>query len=63
MHLTEFDGLGLVDESGRAEHAEQGCPVPFELRALVGMHRVLDGELVQLELARYVGELLMGRPW
>jgi hypothetical protein len=38
-------------------------PVPFELRALVGMHRVLDGELVQLELARYVGELLMGRPW
>ena len=28
----------------------------------MGVHRVLDGELVQLELAGYVGELLMGRP-
>ena len=61
MHLAELDGLGLVDVPGRAQHAEQRGAVPLELRALMGVHRVLDGERVQVELARDLVELLVGR--
>ena len=61
VHLAELDGLGLVDVAGRAQDAEQRVAVALELGALVGVDRVLDGELVEVELARDLGELLVRR--
>ena len=58
VHLAELDRLRLVEVPGRAQDAEQRVAVALELRALMGVDRVLDGELVQVELARDRGELL-----
>ena len=59
VHLTELDGLGFGDVARRSQHQEQRVAVAFELGALVCLYGVLDGELVQLELARDVGELVL----
>ena len=50
VQLAEFDLLDVVEVAGGPEHDEQGVAVAFELRALMGLDRVLDGELMQLEL-------------
>jgi hypothetical protein len=50
--LHDFSGLGhgcVFDVVHGLEHQEQGRVVAFQLRPLVGMHRVLDGEFVQTE--------------
>jgi hypothetical protein len=44
------DLLGL-DVAGRLQHREHGVVVDLELGALVGLDGVLDGELVEVELA------------
>jgi hypothetical protein len=62
VDLAELHRLGLVDVAGRAQDAEHGVAVAFELGALVGVDGVLDGQLVQVELARDLGELLARRP-
>ena len=51
----------LALEAQRLEHHEQRVAVELELRPLMGVDRVLDGELVQLELAPDGVELLFGR--
>ena len=61
VHLAELDGLRLIDVAGRVQNAEQRLAVVLELGALVRVYGVLDGELVQPELARDVGELLVRR--
>ena len=55
VHLTELDGLRLVDVAGRMQDAKQRLAVVLELGALVRADGILDGELVQRELARDVG--------
>ena len=47
--LADLDDLVTVDVPGRLEHDEQAVAVPLELRALVGVDGVLDGERVQVE--------------
>jgi hypothetical protein len=61
MHLTELDRLRLIDVAGRVQDAEQRLAVILELGALVRPYGVLDGKLVQRELARDLGELLVCR--
>jgi hypothetical protein len=41
---------------GGARHDEQRVAILFDLRSLVGMVRVLDGEIVQLELPLHAGQ-------
>ena len=61
VHLAELDRLGLVDVAGGSKDEEQRVAVTLELGPLVRLHGVLDRELVQLELARDVGEFLRVR--
>jgi hypothetical protein len=62
VHFPELDGLGLVDVPSRPQHAEQRVPVTFELRSLVSVYGVLDGQLVKPELLGNSREFLLGRP-
>ena len=39
-----------------ARHDEQPVPVLFDLRSLVGVVRVFNGEIVQLELPLHTGQ-------
>jgi hypothetical protein len=55
--LAELDGVGLADVAGRLEDHEQGVVVDLELGPLVGVDGVLDGELVEVELAPHRVEL------
>ena len=59
--LPEHDRLRLVDVAGRPQDEEQAVAVALELRALVRLDCVLDSELVEVELARDRGELLLAR--
>src|SRR5215204_4931513 len=49
--LAELDGVVGVDVAGGLEDHEQGVVVDLELGPLVGVDGVLDGQLVQVELA------------
>ena len=61
VHLAELDRLGLVDVARGAQDEEQRVAVALELGPLVGDDRVLDRQLVQVELARDGRELLARR--
>ena len=58
VHLAELDLLGLVDVARRVEHEEVAVLVVLELRPLVGLHRVLDGELGEVEALGDVEQLV-----
>ena len=59
VDLAELDLLDGVDVARGPQHDEQGVAVALELRALVGDDRVLDGQLVQLELVGQRGQLVL----
>ena len=60
-HLADLDRLGAVDVAGGLEHEEQRVAEHLELRALVGVHGVLDRQRVQLEaLAHRLDDLGAG---
>ena len=59
--LAERHGLLAVDVARRLDHDEQRVVVDLELRALVRLERVLDGELVELERGPHLRELLFRR--
>ena len=61
VDLPELDGLGLVDVARRSQDEEQRVPVALQLRALMCVDRVLQRELMEVELARNVRHLLDGR--
>ena len=52
VQLREVDLLAPVVVPRRAQHDEQRLAVPLELGPLMRLHRVLDRELVQVELRR-----------
>ena len=52
MDLAELDLLLLVDVPGWARHDEEGVVIPFDLRPLVCVDGVLDGQWMELELRR-----------
>ena len=60
-HLPDLDRLGAVDVAGGLDDEEQGVAEHLELRALVGVHGVLDRQRVQLEaLAHRLDDLRAG---
>ena len=61
VDLAELDCLGVVDVPRRAQN-EEGVAVALERGTLVSMHRVFDGERMQIELVRERSELLLVRP-
>ena len=61
MDLAELDALGLVEVAGAAQYDEPVLVVLLDLRALAGLVRVLDGELVEVQLVREAVELLLRR--
>src|SRR5919107_431566 len=62
VRLAELYRVRFVEVAGGLEHDEKRSGVALELGPLVGLHGVLDGQLVQPELFGYRGELLFGRP-
>ena len=52
VDLAELDLLLLVDVPGWAQHDEEGVVIPFDLRPLVCVDGVLDGQWMELELRR-----------
>ncbi|GGT21971.1 hypothetical protein GCM10010254_48210 [Streptomyces chromofuscus] len=50
VQLAEVDLLWCVEVAGRPQDDEEGLAVAFQLRPLVRLHRVLDGQRVQAEL-------------
>ncbi len=61
QHLAVLDGLVGLDPAGGLQDDEQRVAVDLELRPLVRDDRILDGQVVQLELAPDGVELLLGR--
>ncbi len=61
VQFTEVDRLRLVEVAGSAEHHEQRLAVALELRTLVRDDRILDRELVQIELLCRSVQLSLGR--
>ena len=59
--LPKQDRLGLVHVASRPQDDEERVAIALELRALMRLDRVLDRELVQVELGRHRGELLLAR--
>ena len=59
LHLAEENGLRLVDVPGGPQDDEQRIVVPLQLRPLMRFDRVLDCELVQLELTSDSLELVL----
>ncbi len=59
MRLAEGDAA--VDHLRRARDDEQAVAVLLDLRPLMGVARVLDGEIVQAELALNPPQELVGR--
>jgi hypothetical protein len=62
VYLTELLRLGLIDVASRAQNEKKRLAIALELGTLVGMHRILDYERVQIELSRERGELLLVGP-
>ena len=60
-HLADVDELVGADVAGRLDDEEERVAVDLELRPLVRADGVLDGQLVQVELASNRVELLCGR--
>ena len=58
MDLAELDLLLLVDVPGWAQHDEEGVVIPLDLRPLVRVDRVLDGQRMELELRRERSDLV-----
>ena len=58
VHLAELDRLGLVQVAGGLQHQERHVAVALELRALMALERVLDGERVQVEHLRDLAHLV-----
>ena len=56
--LADLDHLLGVDVAGGLDDDEEGLAVELDLGPLVGLDRVLDRQLVQVELARDRLELL-----
>src|SRR6266478_2903789 len=54
MSLAKCDAV--ANELSGARHDEQPVAILLDLRSLVGVVRVLDGEIVQLELLLYAGQ-------
>lgn len=50
VQFAEVDLLGRVQIAGRAQDDEECVAVALQLRSLVCLHRVLDGERMQVEL-------------
>jgi hypothetical protein len=61
LDLAQLDRGGLPDVADRLQNNEERIAVDLELRALVRLDRVLDGELVEVELPADGVELLVGR--
>jgi hypothetical protein len=61
MDLAELHRLRLVDVAGGPQDKEKRVPVALQLRALMGVDRVLDRELVEIELTRHSRELILSR--
>ena len=53
MGFAERDAVAV--ELSRARHDEQRVAILFDLRPLVGVVRILNGEIVQLELPLHTG--------
>ena len=60
VDLAGLDGVLGVDVPERLEHQEQRVLVALQLGPLVGVDRVLDGEVVQPEGDRHVLQLHLG---
>ena len=60
-HLGGFGQLGVLDVPGGPDDRERHVAVPFDLRPLELLERVLDGQFVQLEGVGDVGELVLAR--
>jgi hypothetical protein len=58
VQLAELHLLDVVEVAGGAEYDEQRVAVVLDLRPLMGVDGVLDGELVQVELGGVLGELV-----
>jgi hypothetical protein len=54
MRLSECDVV--ANQLGGARHDEQRVAILFDLRPLVGVVRVFNGEIVQLELPLHTGQ-------
>src|SRR3712207_5008749 len=50
VYLPELDLLRVLQVTRRLEHGEEAIPVAFELGTLVILERIVDRQLVQLEL-------------
>ena len=61
VRLAELDVRRRAAQLRGAQHDEQRVVVLLELRPLVGVVRVLDGEVVQVELALHLAQQLLGR--
>src|SRR4029453_1062550 len=59
--LAKHDRLRLVHVAGMSQDDEQRVSVTLQLRPMMRFDSVLDGELVQVELARDRRELLLAR--
>ena len=59
--LADLHGLAVVVVTGGLQHHEQRAVVVLDLGPLVRLDRVLDCELVEMELARHGVELLWAR--
>jgi len=62
VHLAELDLLGRVPVASRLQYYEQRVAVALELRPLVRLVGVLDGQLVQVELLGQRGQFAPVRP-
>ena len=58
MKLAELDFFPRIHIAGGPQHDEQGLAVPLELRTLVTLERIFDGERMQPELLGNRVELL-----
>jgi hypothetical protein len=61
VHLAELHDLDGVDVACRSQHHEQDVAVALQLRSLVGVDGVLDGQAVQAELLGDGLDLLLAR--
>jgi hypothetical protein len=50
VHLTEFDGLALIDVPRRAQYQEHHVAIALQLGTLMSLDRILHRERVQIEL-------------
>ena len=61
LDLTEVDLLDVVDVPRRLQHQEQCIVVLFELRSLMGVERIFDHEIMEIDVQPYLFELGLRR--